>query len=62
MAPAYSADQSYPYNGIKRYGTALYYDGVFYAPTAADVSLALGYTGMLEIGYIFNPFRWLGLA
>ena len=56
VTPADSADQSYPYDGIKRYGAALYYDGVLYAPAAADVSLALGYTGTPEIGYTLNEY------
>ena len=56
MAPAGSADTIYEFNGIQRYGDALYYGGVIYAPEDADVSLTLGYNGSvptdLSIGYV----------
>ena len=44
LAPAGDADKTYEYNGIKRYGSALYYGGVLYAPEDADVSLTLSYS------------------
>ena len=44
LAPAGNADATYPYNGIQRYGDALYYNGVLYAPAAVEVSLTLGNT------------------
>ena len=44
MAPAGSADVTYDYDGIQRYGDALYYNGVLYAPKAVTVSLTLGNT------------------
>ena len=34
MTPAGDAAQTYEYDGIKRYGNALYYNGVLYAPIA----------------------------
>ena len=55
MAPAGSADTIYEFNGIQRYGDALYYGGVLYAPEEASVSLTLGYNGSvptdLSVGY-----------
>ena len=55
VAPAGDADATYDYNGIKRYGDALYYGGVLYAPEEASVSLTLGYNGSvptdLSVGY-----------
>ena len=55
VAPAGDADATYEYNGIKRYGDALYYGGVLYAPRDASVSLTLGYNGSvptdLSVGY-----------
>ncbi len=50
LASAGDAAQTYEHNGIKRYGDALYYGGVLYAPEAANVSLTLGYTGSLPTG------------
>ena len=44
LAHAGNADATYPYNGIQRYGDALYYNGVLYAPAAVEVSLTLGNT------------------
>ena len=55
LTPAGTTDATYDYNGIKRYGDALYYGGVLYAPTTAagnDVSLTLGYTGSVSTGLI----------
>ena len=49
VAPTGSADQTYPHDGIQRYGTALYYNGVLYAPEAANVSLTLGNTAPTEL-------------
>ena len=51
VAPAGSADATYEHNGIKRYGNALYYNGVLYAPNSANVSLTLGYTGSFPAGF-----------
>ncbi len=54
MAPAGSADTIYEFNGIQRYGDALYYGGVIYAPRDASVSLTLGYNGSVptdSVGY-----------
>ena len=47
VAPAGDADLTFPYEGIQRYGDALYYNGVIYVPTTAagnDFSLTLGNT------------------
>ena len=44
LAPAGNAAQTYDYNGIQRYGDALYYNGVIYALEDANVSLTLGNT------------------
>ena len=44
MTPAGDAAQTYEHNGIQRYGDALYYNGVLYAPKYANVSLTLGNT------------------
>ena len=44
VAPAGDADATYLHDGIQRYGDALYYNGVLYAPEDANVSLTLGNT------------------
>ena len=44
LAPAGTADATYLHDGIQRYGDALYYNGVIYAPEDANVSLTLGNT------------------
>ena len=44
VAPAGSADATYDYDGIQRFGDAFYYGGVLYAPETADISLTLGTT------------------
>ena len=59
VAPAGDADLTFPYNGIQRYGDALYYNGVLYVPTTAagnDFSLTLGNTGTPATGFVFNGY------
>ena len=50
VAPAGDAAQTYEHNGIQRYGNALYYGGVLYAPEAANVSLTLSYNSSVPTG------------
>ena len=59
VAPAGDADLTFPYEGIQRYGDALYYNGVLYVPTTAagnDFSLTLGNTGTPATGFVFNGY------
>ena len=50
VAPAGDAAQTYEYDGIQRYGNALYYGGKLYAPEAANVSLTLSYNSSVPTG------------
>ncbi len=59
VAPAGDADLTFPYEGIQRYGDALYYNGVLYVPTTAagnDFSLTLGNSGTPATGFVFNGY------
>ena len=55
LAPAGDPDRTYLYNGIKRYGSSLYYGDVLYAPADADVSLSLNYTVSSGLIPLYTP-------